>query len=348
MDYIDILKNFKLSVSDAEIYFESTLTGGHINGTKLISLSSGKYILQTINQSVFHDINILEDNLREIRKCFNDDSSDKDFNPVSIPNYIEDISGALITQRSSGAYRLYPYITPCNEADIDINDRIKISAFAFGKYISMISDCLLRATIPCYHDPDHYSKLLRTAITNNSLYEKYDDMLDKISKIENIVQRSLPAFLPMRNIHGDASVKNIIITDHNTGAAVVIDLDTSFPGYAASDFGDLVRSSLDLIRKSYGKKVLSDSLIIQTIKDITSAYLRGTDQILTQKEIHSLIPGIIRVDCELAMRYLTDAISHSSYFDKTPEECMERASDLIDDALCIIRIKNNLSVSYDL
>ncbi|MCR5208754.1 MAG: aminoglycoside phosphotransferase family protein [Lachnospiraceae bacterium] len=344
---MSILNNFKIRISESDIPSESILTGGHINNTSLISLGSGKYILQSINRSVFQDINILEKNIHEIKKCFENHSSDTNYNNISIPGFIETSSGDLILKSGDNAYRLYTYISEYDTDKIDLYDRIKISAFAFGRYINIISKCTLKPAIPGYHNPDHYSKLWHTAFLNNPASETTDIPAQKLWQLENIVKEVFPSDLPMRNIHGDASIKNILIKHPDTFSSTIIDLDTCCPGYVASDYGDLVRSSLDLIRNINGKKELYDDQIRRTIEVITSEYLKGTDGLLTKKEIHSLIPGIIRVDCELAMRYLTDAISPISYFKKTPSECLERATDLINDAYSIIRLKDQLSLSND-
>lgn len=338
MNTRDIMKNFKVPFSDEEIVSETPMTAGHINNTRLITLPSGKYILQEINASVFPDIDRLQDNLLNIKKCFENCNTQD----ISIPEYIETASGDLILFSDGHAFRSYQYIEETNAEDMDVSARIRICAFAFGRFIRIIDGCRLNETLHGYHDLVHYASLYHKALAAQTDKESCSDLINSLAEIEDTISDSFPYTIPLRNIHGDASVKNILIPSDPGCAPTIIDLDTSFPGYAASDFGDIVRSSLDLIRKNNKKKCLDDETVIQTINDITAGFLRGTGDLLSDKEIHSLVPGIIRADCELAMRYMTDALSQGSYFGKTPAECLSRTSELIDDAKQIIRIRERL------
>ena len=47
-----------------------------------------------------------------------------------------------------------------------------------------------------------------------------------------------------RPVHNDAKIANVLFDDASGEALAVIDLDTTMPGLAAHDFGDLVRSSV--------------------------------------------------------------------------------------------------------
>ena len=117
------------------------------------------------------------------------------------------------------------------------------------------------------------------------------------------------ADVPKRSIHGDAKADNIIIGE----PCSVIDLDTMMQGYAAIDYGDMVRSA-DISR----------------LDELTKGFAEGLDGLLTEKEVKSLYYGVLWVTGELAVRYLIDVYSEKPYFKgKTREQCRERADSLV-------------------
>ena len=117
------------------------------------------------------------------------------------------------------------------------------------------------------------------------------------------------ADVPKRNIHGDAKADNIIIGKPCT----VIDLDTAMNGYAALDYGDMVRSS-----------DTGDT------EALTRGFAEGLDWMLTDREVQSLYYGVLWCTGELAARYLTDVYADNRYFSgKSREQCRERAESLM-------------------
>ena len=119
--------------------------------------------------------------------------------------------------------------------------------------------------------------------------------------------------VPMRAVHGDARFDNVIIGERCT----VIDLDTAMIGYAAFDYGDMIRS------------VCTDRNALHRSEELTSGFLRGVGDALSQRERESLYYGVLRVTGELAARYFADTLSGGHYFGKTPRQCMARAESLM-------------------
>lgn len=115
--------------------------------------------------------------------------------------------------------------------------------------------------------------------------------------------------LPIRNIHGDTKTDNIIFGEKIT----IIDFDTAMCGYICTDYGDMIRSAT------------TDSVNLQTIKEVTQGFSKGIDGLLTNSEIKNLCSGIIVVTTELFERYLN---GKKNFPNKTHEECIERANQL--------------------
>lgn len=129
--------------------------------------------------------------------------------------------------------------------------------------------------------------------------------------------------IPMRNIHGDTKSDNIIFGDIPS----VIDLDTAMRGYAAADYGDMIRS------------VTAKSVEIKTIEEITKGFADGLNGILSADEIGTLYSGIIMIIEELALRYKKGI---KNFPNKSAEHCSKRYSELINQLDSIKKHENEI------
>lgn len=115
--------------------------------------------------------------------------------------------------------------------------------------------------------------------------------------------------LPVRNIHGDTKLDNIIFGDKTA----IIDFDTAMRGYICADYGDMIRS------------VTTKSFNLSTIYEVTHGFANGIGKILTDNEIKTLYFGIILIINELLYRYQD---GNRNFPNKTPEQCIEREKQL--------------------
>jgi hypothetical protein len=89
-------------------------------------------------------------------------------------------------------------------------------------------------------------------------------------------------------------------------------------GYAAIDFGDMVRSVM--------REGVPD---MTAARDLTKGFAKGLGGLLTKSEVGSLYYGILWAVGELAVRYLTDYITGEGYFRRSSGECLARADQLL-------------------
>lgn len=111
--------------------------------------------------------------------------------------------------------------------------------------------------------------------------------------------------LPLRNIHGDTKLDNIIFGEK----PAVIDLDTAMRGYVCADYGDMVRSMM-----------ITRGFNLHSIRSMTNGFADGLNGMLTAEEINSLYDGIVLVTSELRERYHEGV---KNFPNKTPEQCEE-------------------------
>ncbi|MBR0511203.1 MAG: aminoglycoside phosphotransferase family protein [Ruminococcus sp.] len=278
----------------------SELNAGHINRTFLSLCGGERYILQSLNSSVFHAPEAVMDNIRRIEAAF---SAETD---IAVPHFIA-CGDKNYAVADGELWRIYNYIAATADAAADA----AAAGRHFGAFIRITEGTVLNKTpaIERFHDYDRYfAELSALNRTDISLLRIFDSLRDKLGTV-------FGGSLKKRVIHGDAKPDNVIAGS----PACIIDLDTVMYSYAAIDYGDLVRS---VCRDTESGLSALDSL--------TSGFSQGLCGILDGDEINSLYFGILWLTSELAMRYLADSQREEKYFrGKTSAECLARSRQLM-------------------
>jgi aminoglycoside phosphotransferase (APT) family kinase protein len=276
------------------------LSTGHINKTFLADCGNKKYIMQSLNSSVFCSPQAVMQNISRIEAAL------ENVPDIAVPHFIAagDKNYTVIEGR---IWRIYSYIT----ANSNVLADAAAAGRAFGTFIRVMEGHELDKTpaIEGFHDFDRYfSKLAALNRTDRCTLAALDRLRDTLGQV-------FTGSLKKRVIHGDAKLDNIIISNTLT----IIDLDTAMYGYAAIDFGDLIRSV------SRGKVIDTTA-----VSDITIGFAQGLAGLLSADEVKSLYYGILWLTGELAMRYLADSQREVKYFrGKSSSECLSRAEELL-------------------
>jgi Ser/Thr protein kinase RdoA (MazF antagonist) len=166
--------------------------------------------------------------------------------------------------------------------------------------------------------------------------EYYERMSKALSLIDDLKKRERykhfyeimtesPEDFPLRVMHHDAKIANVLFNKKNGRVICPIDLDTVMPGYFFSDLGDMIRS-MACINDENSKGL--EAIIIR--KDYYEAIVNGYLAILgkqltpsEKKYIH--YAGLIMVYMQ-ALRFLTDYLNGDSYYRTIyPEQNFDRA-----------------------
>ena len=278
------------------------LNAGHINRTFLAVCGGKKYVLQSLNRSVFHAPEAVMDNISRIEAAF----AKAGVCDIAVPHFIA-FGDKNYAVADGEIWRIYSYIT----ATADAAAEPAAAGRAFGTFIRIMDGSELSTTpaIEGFHDFDGYFAVLASKHGIDS------GVMAALDKLRDTLGQVFGSSLPKRIIHGDAKADNVIISEKMT----IIDLDTAMWGYAAIDYGDLVRS--------FCPKGISD---LSAVRDITAGFSRGLCGILSGDEVNSLYYGILWLTGELAIRYLIDSKSENTYFrGKTSADCLARAQQLL-------------------
>lgn len=297
MDIIKIASLFGVEdVNDIK-----TMDGGHINRTYLVTASDGCYVLQSLNREVFVCPEKVMENISAIESAF----SRYGGGSVSVPHYLT-ADGENFVEADGEIYRMYSY-TESSEVSADRN---YLMGRSFGAFLRIINSggVKLHETIPNFRDFARYYRGLSSVSSGKA---------ELFAELSNELEAVFNGNLPKMNVHNDAKSANIITGRQCT----VIDLDTAMKGYAAFDFGDMIRS------------VLPDMI---AVRNVAKGFAEGLDGLLTAAEIHSLYYGILWTLGELSMRYYIDGIAENGYFKgKTPADCLNRADELYEQLLFV-------------
>lgn len=310
MELHNIPKLFGIN-AHAEI---APLKKGHINKTFLVECNNQKYVLQSLNKAIFHSPETIMCNLSKIEKAFG--ISDENF--IAVPHYLRSDNKNFVTDGDE-FWRMYKYVR-YEKCSRKYNDKCYLAGRAFGTFIKITANESLSPAIEDFHSFDSYFKKYMS-VNSNSVKEKIGcPFIEIFGKLNTSLSRVFTSELTKRNIHGDAKLDNVIIGNPCT----VIDLDTTMPGFAAIDFGDLVRSACTKNHPDH----------LKIIQNIAGGFADGLDGILTASEINSLYYGILYVTGELAMRYLISYISENNYFNgKNAADCFRRGCELMRQLL---------------
>lgn len=291
------------------------LGNGHINSTYHAVCGGSEYVIQSLSSEVFSEPEAVMVNISKISAAFQKNPQKN----IRIPEYIC-ADGKNYAIYGGKLWRIYKYI-PAKTEHTDLYS----AGAAFGTFIRVLSieKTVLRPVISGFHEFGRYysrlSELASGGKMSSSVMTRFEQLSHMFSGIFTV--------LPMRCIHGDAKLENVITGEVGT----VIDIDTAMNGWAAVDYGDMIRS------------VCRKGIISDAVKTATIGFCNGMNGLLNADETASLYYGILYVTGELAMRYFIDFASGERYFkDKTPEQCYSRANELLSELDAFIEREGEL------
>ena len=145
-----------------------------------------------------------------------------------------------------------------------------------------------------------------------SIKEEIDFIQEREKNMNAILEMAERNEIPLRVTHNDTKFNNVLL-DSNDQAKCVIDLDTVMPGYVAYDYGDAIRTIIN--RAAEDEPNLEKiTLNIPLFKAYTEGYFEQASQFLTDKEVKSLIKGVLLFPYMQAVRFLTDYLQGDTYY----------------------------------
>jgi Phosphotransferase enzyme family len=313
---------------------------GNINDTFLVTLDSPQekhFVLQRINTQVFrqpklvmHNMCILTEHVRE--KLQN--------SPL---NRRWEVPRVLLTKDAQDHYtdevgsfwRAISFIE--NSQSFDTLDDIKRAqevGYALGMFHNLISDLpseKLADTLEGFHITplylQHYNEVLAKTKARKSPEVNYclQFVSDRAFWAHVLENAKATGELPLRLMHGDPKINNVMFDTATNQAVSVIDLDTVKPGLVHYDIGDCLRSGCNFAGEEteQWEGVCFDT---DFCRGILQGYLFVAKAFLTENDYIYMYDAIRLISFELGLRFFADYLAGNVYFKvKHPEHNLARA-----------------------
>lgn len=311
----DIVDRFALSVPAGGV---EPYGDGLINATFLVTAKGAQYILQRINGSVFPEPERIMSNLPVLEKHL----ATRAASELRIPILVPARDGLpFVRDGRGGFWRLMEFIPNTRGLTrIDDLEQAREVGRILGRFHVLVSDLpvdRLAVTLPGFHVTPGYLERFEqvlaacTTARSEALSQAIACVTARQARVDVLEVARQAGHLPVRVIHGDPKLDNILF-DRVTGRAVsLIDLDTVQAGLVHYDVGDCLRSCCNLSRGSARANAGFD---LDLCRAILSAYANETRDLLGPAEIELLFDAIRLIPFELALRFLTDHLENDRYF----------------------------------
>ncbi len=293
---------------------------GLINDTFLVRAGGFSYILQRINGSVFPEPERIMSNLAVLTTH----PAGRRQRGLRIPDLIPSQDGAPFVRGDEGAiWRLMELIPNAQSLQqIDDLEQARDVGRILGRFHALFSDldpARLAVTLPGFHVTPLYLERLMQAVKDreagysHEIQQAIAFVAARRKGASVLEDARRQGQIPVRVIHGDPKLDNILF-DRTTGRAVsLIDLDTIQPGLVHCDLGDCLRSCCNRGGESAGTG--EDARFdLDLCRAILSTYAAETEGILGDVEIGLFYEAIRLIPFELGLRFLTDHLVGDRYF----------------------------------
>ena len=255
----DIVLNFNVKEVITDV---KPLGEGLINDTFRVFVEGNdtpKYVLQRINNAIFQDVDMLQDNIEKVTNHIRKKLIEKNENDIDrkVLNFIKTKDGKNYYFDGEKYWRLMVFINDSFTYQAVTPEYSYTAGLAFGEFQSMLSDIEenLGETIPSFHNIELRLNQLKDAVEKDAVgrVKEVRYYLDEIEKRAEAMclgeQLHREGKLPKRICHCDTKVNNMLF-DKDGKILCVIDLDTVMPSFIFSDFGDFLRSAANTTRIS--------------------------------------------------------------------------------------------------
>ncbi len=293
-------------------------------------------ILQRVNPTVFGDASAVMANLSLVLTHLRDRAESRGENLSRVvPALVPTLDGNLwYTDPEGVAWRLFREIEGTETLLApDSPERARSASFAFGRFQADLGELPPEALVEVLPDFHHTPKRYRTfehALEGDVVGRasgaaaEIDFALRHRDLASTLLDLATLGDVPVRAVHNDAKIANVLFDQSSGEALCAIDYDTVMPGVALFDFGDLVRSMATRAKEDEPdlSKVVIDGELLTAVVD---GYLQGANGLLTATERNHLLEGALVITLEQGVRFLSDYLAGDHYYAiDRPEHNLDR------------------------
>jgi aminoglycoside phosphotransferase (APT) family kinase protein len=286
---------------------------GHIHETFVVACGDlrERIVLQRINTHVFRDLDALVDNWRRITA-----------HTTRVARPVETRAGGLLHLDADGQpWRATRWVEHSRVLGIDASAaERRAAARAFAELTRDLADLgPLAETIPRFHDLARRRADLVASLTTDRAARAAElgELVATADRLAGAIVAALDvagaADLPVRTVHNDAKLDNVLVDIGSGAVACIVDLDTVMPGTVLNDFGELVRTAATHVAEDEPDVARVD-IDGSRFASLAAGYLEGSATYLTGVERACLPLAGPLLALENGVRFLTDHLDGDVYF----------------------------------
>lgn len=324
-DLLAIAAQFEIS---EKITAVKPLGEGLINDTYKVLVEGDdepRYVLQHINNAIFQDVDMLQDNIEKVTNHIRRKLGDLGVTGDSevdrhVLRFLKTKDGKNYHFDGGKYWRMMVFVRDSVTYQAVTPEYSYIAGKSFGEFEAMLSDLdePLGEIIPDFHNIEFRLKQFRDAVAEDKVgrvkeVRYYIDEIEKRAEKMTLGERLFrEGKLPKRICHCDTKVNNMLF-DRAGNVLCVIDLDTVMPSFVFSDFGDFLRSAANTAAEDEPDLGKID-FDMEIFKAFTKGYLEGTKDFLLPVEKENLPYAAMLFPYMQAVRFLSDYINGDTYY----------------------------------
>jgi Ser/Thr protein kinase RdoA (MazF antagonist) len=224
---------------------------------------------------------------------------------IGVPRIVHTHDGRAWVDHDAFAWRALTFIDGVTVSRIERPELAHAAAALVGRFHRAIDgfEHVFHFTRPGAHDTPAHLARLRAALQT---HEHHPAIGEVRPLAEAILEHPLPVIptLPLRIIHGDLKISNVMFDHELTHAIALLDLDTFQHGTIAIELGDALRSWCNPKGES-GDEVEVDRAIFEAA---VRGYAETAGDLLSIDERESIASGLETIALELSSRFALDAL----------------------------------------
>ena len=303
------------------------LGNGLINDTYKIMVkgeAKPKYVLQRINNAVFTDVDMLQNNIEAVTNHIRQKyeiQGVKDLNR-RVLHFLKADMGKTYVYEDDKYWRVMDFIADSYTYDAVTPEYAYFAGRSFGDFESLLTDleAPIGEIIPDFHNIEFRLKQMEDAVAEDRVGQMREVEVQKfVDKIRAVADEMClgerlyrDGKLPKRICHCDTKVNNMLF-DKDGNVLCIIDLDTVMPSFVFSDFGDFLRSAANTGAED-DPDLDNIHFNMEIFKSFAKGYLEGTKSFLLPIEKENLPYAATLFPYMQAVRFLTDYINGNTYY----------------------------------
>ncbi|MFN9644915.1 MAG: phosphotransferase enzyme family protein [Cyanobacteriota bacterium] len=319
----------------------SPLGRGNINTTYLVELAEGEpFVLQRINTAVFPQPRRVMGNLlvvaRHVERRLGSAPSGEG-RPWVFPRVLISSGGDPWFESEGEFWRAISHVPSTTSPDqLDTPAQAREVGYGLGRFHELLHDLpcdQLADTLEGFHLTPlyvkHYRAVARSASTAGRDGEReawaHRFIAERASWAGVLEEAKAAGELPLRPIHGDPKVNNVLLDATSGQAVALVDLDTVKPGLVHYDIGDALRSGCNPL----GEETTAFEAVrfdLGRCEALLEGYGAAAHRFLSRADHRYLFAAIRLLSFELGVRFFTDHLAGDVYFHtQRPGHNLDRA-----------------------